>query len=391
MGTKASFATPSSEKSRDVSLYFHIPFCSKKCPYCHFFVLPDKNSFKEQFLASIAHEWKLRLPQLAGKRIVSIYFGGGTPSRLSPQQLHSILGPVLNSGLEIDPNCEITLEANPEDASLSLLSDFRSIGVNRLSLGIQSLDDEQLHVLERQHSSQKGIDAIMAAERAGFNNISIDLMYDLPHQSMASWKSTLDRLNQLPITHLSLYNLTFEPHTGFFKRKKELTPHLPNDEQSLRLLQEAIDAIENAGLDRYEISAFARPGMYSRHNTGYWTARSFLGFGPSAFSYWDGKRFRNIAHLNRYAEALASGTFPIDFEEQLPYPQSLYELLAVRIRLKEGIDIALFEKSHGTLPKEFYKRLQSLEERGWLKRSGEVCSLTDAGMLFYDSVATELI
>ncbi|MBS0652546.1 MAG: radical SAM family heme chaperone HemW [Verrucomicrobia bacterium] len=380
-----------SENLQDVSLYFHVPFCSKKCPYCHFFVLPDKDFFKEQFLASIAQEWKLRLPQLIGKRIVSIYFGGGTPSRLSPQQLLSILGPVLNSGVEIDPNCEITLEANPEDASLSLLSDFRSLGVNRLSLGIQSLDDGQLHVLERQHSSQRGIDAIMAAERAGFNNISIDLMYDLPHQTLASWKSTLDRLKQLPITHLSLYNLTFEPHTGFFKRKKELTPHLPNDEQSLRLLQEAIEAIENAGLDRYEISAFARPGMHSRHNTGYWTARPFLGFGPSAFSYWEGKRFRNIAHLNRYAEALANGAFPIDFEERLAYPQSLYELLAVRIRLKEGVDMALFEKSHGTLPKEFVDRLQSLEERGWLKRAGEVCSLTDAGMLFYDSVATELI
>ncbi len=381
----------SSENSRDVSLYFHVPFCSKKCPYCHFFVLPDKDLFKEQFLAAIALEWKQRLPQLVGKRIVSIYFGGGTPSRLSPHQLHSILGQVLTCGLDIAPNCEITLEANPEDATLSLLSDFRSLGFNRLSLGVQSLDDKQLHVLERQHSSQKGIDAILAAERAGFHNISIDLMYDLPHQTLASWKLTLDHLRQLPINHLSLYNLTFEPHTIFFKRKKKLMPHLPNDEQSLNLLQEAIDAIERAGLDRYEISAFARPGMHSRHNTGYWTARPFIGFGPSAFSYWKGERFKNIAHLNRYSEALSKGTFPIDFEEKLSYPHSLYELLAVRIRLKEGVDISLFQNTHGALPKEFFNHMQTLEQRGWIKSSAEVCSLTEEGMLFYDSVAAELI
>ncbi|MBS0651131.1 MAG: radical SAM family heme chaperone HemW [Verrucomicrobia bacterium] len=379
------------DNSREASLYFHIPFCSKKCPYCHFFVLPDKPALKDQFLASIAREWKQRLPQLEGKRIVSIYFGGGTPSRLSSEQLQFILDLVFSSGLEIDPACEITMEANPEDASLPHLRGFRSLGINRLSLGIQSLDDQQLHLLDRQHSSQKGVDAILNAQMAGFQNISIDLMYDLPHQTLASWKGTLDQLSQLPITHLSLYNLTFEPHTGFFKRKKELTPHLPNDEESLHLLQEAIDAIEKAGLDRYEISAFARPGMHSRHNTGYWTARSFLGFGPSAFSYWEGKRFRNIAHLNRYSEMLEKGAFPIDFEEELAYPQNLYELFAVQLRLKQGVDLSLFQRMHGSLPNSFFHCLERLEEREWVKKSGEICSLTDAGMLFYDSVAVEMI
>ena len=397
-----------SDNPRDVSLYFHIPFCSKKCPYCHFFVLPDKTSFKEQFLQSIALEWKLRLPQLAGKKIVSIYFGGGTPSRLSPEQLATLLTPVLTSGLEIDPRCEITLEANPEDVTETLLSDYRRIGINRLSLGIQSLDDAQLNILDRQHSAQKGIDAILSAEQAGFKNISIDLMYDIPHQDLSVWLSTLRRLSQLPITHLSLYNLTFEPHTVFFKRKQELTPHLPTDEQSLKLLQEAIHAIESVGLNRYEISAFARPGMHSRHNTGYWTGRPFLGFGPSAFSYWEGKRFRNIAHLNRYTTSL-NGAFPIDFEERLAYPHDLAELFAIRLRLKEGIDLAFFEQSHGAIPHEFRQRLDHLAQKGWLyretavpagqgrgqrtghERESGVYSLTPEGMLFYDSVAIELI
>lgn len=381
----------SSKTLLEASLYFHIPFCSKKCPYCHFFVLPDKRAFKDQFLASLAIEWKKRLPQLQGKRIVSVYFGGGTPSRLSPDQLHAILGPVLSSGLEIDPGCEITMEVNPEDASLPLLRDFFSLGINRLSLGIQSLEDEQLRLLERQHSSQRGIDAIVSAQTAGFQNISIDLMYDLPHQTLAGWKRTLNKLSQLPITHLSLYNLTFEPHTCFFKRKKELTPYLPNDEQSLQMLQEAIDAIEAAGLQRYEISAFSRPGMQSLHNTGYWTSRPFFGLGPSAFSYWEGKRFKNIANLNRYTEALAKEEFPIDFVEQLPYPQNLYELFAVQIRLKQGVDLSVFQRLHGPLPKAFLHRLRHLEEKGWVKRYGEICALTDAGMLFYDSAAAEMI
>lgn len=378
----------------DVSLYFHIPFCSKKCPYCHFFVLPDKDSFKEQFLASIALEWKLRLPQLRGKKIVSIYFGGGTPSRLSPEQLQTLLSLVLSSGLEIDPHCEITLELNPEDAAPSLLSAYAAMGINRLSLGIQSLNDAQLAVLDRQHSAQKGIEAVLMAERAGISNISIDLMYDIPHQDFSGWQSTLDQLTRLPITHLSLYNLTFEPHTVFFKRKQELTPHLPTDEESLQLLHKAIDAIESIGLQRYEISAFARPGKHSRHNTGYWTGRPFLGFGPSAFSYWEGERFRNIAHLNRYSESLAKGGSPVDFQEKLPYPANLAELLAIRLRLKEGVEIPHFERSHGTLPSQLISRLNTLQLKGWLSSNTEGASfyaLTQEGMLFYDSVATELI
>ncbi len=378
----------------DVSLYFHIPFCSKKCPYCHFFVLPDKDSFKEQFLASIALEWKLRLPQLRGKKIVSIYFGGGTPSRLSPSQLETLLSLVLSSGLEIDPHCEITLELNPEDATPGLLSAYAAMGINRLSLGIQSLNDAQLAVLDRQHSAQKGVEAVLMAERAGIHNISIDLMYDIPHQDFSGWQSTLDQLNRLPITHLSLYNLTFEPHTVFFKRKQELTPHLPTDEESLQLLHKAIDAIESIGLQRYEISAFAHPGKHSRHNTGYWTGRPFLGFGPSAFSYWEGERFRNIAHLNRYSESLAKGGFPVDFQEKLPYPANLAELLAIRLRLKEGVEIPHFERSHGTLPSQLISRLNTLQLKGWLSSNTEGASLhalTQEGMLFYDSVATELI
>ncbi len=383
--------TWASENPRDVSLYFHIPFCSKKCDYCHFFVLPDKQPLKEQFLFALATEWKMRLPQLDGKRIVSIYFGGGTPSRLDPIHLQTILDTIFASGLDIAADCEITIEANPEDATLPLMRQYHSMGINRISLGIQSLDDSQLGILSRQHSAQKGISAILQAYEAGIENISIDLMYDLPHQSLESWQRTLQRLQALPITHLSLYNLTFEPHTVFFKRKKELTPHLPTQEQSLELLQGAILAIEALGLKRYEISAFARPEKQSRHNTGYWTGRPFLGFGPSAFSYWEGRRFSNVSNLSRYSQSLIDGAFPIDFEEQLSYPQNLTELFAVRIRLNEGVDLKQFEKCHGALPEGYASILQRLLEKGWTRQNEGVYALTEEGMLFYDSVAAELI
>lgn len=378
-------------RGKEVSLYFHIPFCSKKCPYCHFFVLPDKTSFKEAFLKGIALEWAMRRSSLEGKEIVSIYFGGGTPSRLSPQQLEEVLGLVRKSGVSIAEDCEITLEANPEDVSEPLMRAFSALGINRVSLGIQSLEMGQLALLERQHDAFQGIKAIEQTSRAGISNISIDLMYDLPRQSLESWKRTLSYLKQLPIQHLSLYNLVIEPHTVFFKRRQELIPQLPQEEESLSLLEEALSAIEEAGLCRYEISAFARPGYTSRHNTGYWIGRPFLGFGPSAFSYWEGKRFSNVAHLNRYLEALERGESPVDFEEQLTYPHNVLELFAVQLRLIQGVDLQLFQSAHGSFPKSLFTCLEKLAEFQWVKWNSSHCALTPLGMRFYDSVGVELI
>ena len=275
-------------------------------------------------------EWRRRLPQLLGKRIVSIYFGGGTPT-LFCEGIAEILQ--WTRELEIASDCEITVEGNPDEVTEPLLQILLQAGVNRLSLGVQSLDDSSLQVLERRHSAQKAKAAIFEASRSGFQNISIDLMFDLPGQTEQSWQETLNQAATLPITHLSLYNLTLEPHTVFFKKKSLLEPLIPKPETSLQLLERAIASIEQMGLLRYEISAFAKPGKESRHNMGYWTARPFLGLGPSAFSYWEKKRFRNIANIQRYARSLKEGTSPIDFEEELLYPDSANELLAVQLRL----------------------------------------------------------
>jgi oxygen-independent coproporphyrinogen-3 oxidase len=245
--------------------------------------------------------------------------------------------------------------------------------------------------LGRNHSAKKALYAIEQTALAGINNISIDLMYDLPDQTIASFERTLNQIEGLPITHLSLYNLTFEPHTAFFKRQKALAPLLPSPEASYAMLDLACARLPQMGLHRYEISAFAKEGFHSIHNSGYWTARPFLGFGPSAFSYFEGKRFRNVSHLNRYAKALQSGLSPIDFEEQLSYPDNLHELLAVELRLLKGVDLSRFEQRHAPLPATTKALLDELKQKGWLLQENGQIRLTAQGRLFYDSVASSII
>lgn len=362
----------------DLSLYFHLPFCRRKCPYCHFFVLPQSHASQRVLLAALRQEWELLSRRCENRRIVSVYFGGGTPFLMGPEAIRQIL-----SWIDPSPGCEITLEANPEDVTLEAMHSFFEAGINRVSLGVQSLDDTLLKTLGRHHTAQKAIDAIDTTHKAGITNITIDLMYDIPSQTLSSWKKTLDQLSSLPITHLSLYNLTIEPQTIFYKRRSILTPLLPSSEESLKMLQTAIKKLERIGLSRYEISAFARPGYLALHNTGYWVGRPFLGFGPSAFSYWDGERYRNVCDLKKYAAALQEGLSPVDFQEKLSPQRLLHEGLAVQLRLLAGVDVREFP-----VRSDLYETLVS---RGWLKLSGYRAHLTPQGLLFYDSVAEEIV
>jgi oxygen-independent coproporphyrinogen-3 oxidase len=351
-------------------------------------VLPDQEHLKKRFLEALFLEWEQQLPKLQGMEIASIYFGGGTPSLLGPKAIGTILGWV-QSSLRLSPQCEITLEANPEEGAS--LSTFQSSGINRMSLGVQALDDSILHTLGRNHSEKDISKTLQAIYLSGIQNLSIDLMYEVPNQTLMSWKQTLKKVQNLPISHVSLYNLTFEPQTIFFKKKAELAPLLPSPEECLEFLSLIVPALQEMGLKRYEISAFAKDGFASCHNLGYWTARPFLGFGPSAFSYWEGKRFRNIPHLTRYAESLEKGESPVDFEEKLPFPQNLLELLAVELRLVRGVCLKDFQAKHGNLPEKTEKDLSCLIEKGWLHKKNDHINLTEKGLLFYDSVASEII
>ena len=326
-------------------------------------------------------EW---LPKISQKELVSIYFGGGTPSLLGSENISKILRQI---PYRLD-DIEITLEANPENITKDLMRAYRDTGINRVSLGIQAFDDGLLNGLGRVHHAKKGQDAIMLTAEAGIENISIDLMYDLPGQTVKAWENTLNITQQLPISHLSLYNLVIEPHTVFYKKRQTLRPSLPSEEHSLQMYELAVQKLEEIGLKRYEISAF---GRLSQHNTGYWTGRPFLGFGPSAFSYWEGKRFRNVANLNRYIESLKQRKSPVDFEESLAHEAKQRELLAINLRLVSGVDLDLFQKNHGQLSHETHKILKDLEQNGYLTNANSTYALTSKGILFYDTVASEIV
>ncbi len=364
-------------------LYIHIPFCTKKCDYCHFYVIPDKEPYKQQLVEGLKLEWQSYWPMIADKQIESVYFGGGTPSLIGPGPIQDILSWIPN----LAPDAEITLEANPENATVKLMQDYANAGINRVSIGVQTLDDSLLKKLGRLHDGARAKEAVRNTAEAGIENISIDLMYDLPQQTLEIWEGTLDEVVKLPITHLSLYNLTIEPHTPFYKHRKQIESQVPDAETSLQMYETAIEKLTQAGLAQYEISAFAKEGCQSRHNVGYWTARPFLGLGPSAFSYWEGQRFRNVAHLNKYHAALIAGNSPVDFKEALDPKSRVRELLAIRIRLVEGIDL----KDFPDLDVEGEEILQRLAHEGFLERSGTRFRLTRRGILFYDTVAVELI
>ncbi len=377
----------------DVSIYVHIPFCTKKCPFCNFYVVPDHIRYHEPLLQALLREWRMRLPQLQGKRVRSLYFGGGTPTKLPLEAFASIFQEIEQAKLLFSPQCEITLEANPEDLTLDLLKQYKLLGINRLSIGAQSFVQKELVVLGRSHDVDTSLRAFDWAHVAGFDNISLDLMLELPLQTQESLKKTLSTLQNIKIHHLSLYNLIFEPHTVFGKKREEMAPLLPSEEEKLALLEEAVTSIQSLGLMRYEISAFARPGHASVHNTGYWRGRPFLGLGPSAFSYWEHRRFSNIAHLQRYISFLAAGKLPVSFEESLSLERRQRELFVIQLRLLEGVSQSQFEAKHGPLDPTFTKELESQQKMGLLYFEDTTRSwiLTKKGILFYDSLASELI
>lgn len=369
----------------EASLYIHIPFCTRKCPYCHFYVKRFAQEQVNLYLQALKKEWSLRAPLMEGFSLVSLYLGGGTPSLLSVEEIGEILEEVRRR-VSLADEAEITLEANPEYLDALKLQRLRALGINRLSIGVQSFEEHELSILGRTHDRRKSIEVVEAAKGAGFENLSIDLMMEVPEQTEASFERSVKQALHLPITHLSLYNLTFEPQTAFYAQRRQLKAKVASDEQSVRLLNRCCELLEEGGFKRYEISAFALEGYEAVHNRGYWEGRPFLGLGPSAFSHWGGERFRNIPDLRAYAERLEAGVLPIDFSEKLPLTGRLKEQLAIRLRLFEPIDLRNWQ-----LPKETLESLHELKEQGLLSIEGDQAALSARGRLFYDTVAEELI
>lgn len=365
------------------SLYFHVPFCLRKCPYCHFYsVYPTKERIS-LFVEALIKE--LKTLKIDPAQILSVYFGGGTPSLMGEEGLEKILH-ILN----VKTGAEITLELNPINVTDSAIIFYKKIGINRISLGVQSFQDTDLKEIERLHSSQMAIDAILTIYRNEIKNISIDLMYDIPGQTKEHFESSLEIALKLPITHLSLYNLTIEENTPFYKKKQAILSRTMKNGESFKLLKSALFKLSKAGFKRYEISAFAKENLRSIHNIGYWTGREFIGLGPSAFSYQNGVRYKNVSNLDRYIQKIQQDQSPIDFKESLPLNKKIKELLAVQLRMIEGLDWDLFQRQNGKITKSLELEINLLVEEGFLEKTSRL-KLTKKGLAFYDLVAERII
>jgi putative oxygen-independent coproporphyrinogen III oxidase len=331
--------------------YIHIPYCRQACIYCNFY-FSTVTKTKDAFLQALAHEIKHKTNYLAGETVETIYFGGGTPSILETGEIKNILN-LIKENYKVIAFPEITLEANPDDLSPEVLQKLKKAGINRLSIGIQSFHEEDIIFLNRAHSAAQSIKCIEDAKKAGFENITIDLIYGIPGQTDEKWLKNLDILRELDIPHFSAYALTVEPKTqlDYLIQKQKLTP--VDDEQTSRHFHLLIQWAEANNYIHYEISNFCREGMYSRHNTAYWQGTKYIGAGPSAHSFDLQSRQWNVANNSRYIKNILEGTEYFE-KEILTATQKYNEYLMTSLRTLQGCDLLFIEKNFG---KEFLEVL----------------------------------
>ncbi len=367
-----------------LGLYLHIPFCLKKCAYCDFCSYPDRLDKREEYVSAILRRLAEKKPLLPERLVSSVYLGGGTPTLLAPSQLRTLFSG-LREAVSIAPDAEITCEVNPRTADRETFSQLLSFGVNRLSIGVQSFSDRELTALGRLHTAAEAEDCVLAAQSAGFQNISLDLMYGIPEETLASFRHSLSRALALGIPHLSLYSLKIEEGTPFAKKRETLA--LPSEEETEAMLAYAEESLGRAGLWRYEISNYARPGFESRHNLLYWRGEEYLGLGPSAYSYLGGFRFGT----GRDLDAFLSRTPLADIDRTEITPEEREEeAILLRLRLGEGISFALYRRLFGRdFPSFFAPVLQRLAP--FLRLEDGRVSLNSRGMQVSNSVIVEFL
>lgn len=370
-------------------LYIHIPFCHQRCHFCAFYLVIHQARAAEEFLSSLLTEMRLygdRHP-FGPELLDSIYFGGGTPTTLSPLQLTTILSAAKNSfGLAHD--AEVTIEAHPESVTLDGLRQLRDIGFTRISFGAESMNQEELDLVGRPGSVLNNAQVVAAAREAGFTDINLDLMYGLPGQTIESWVTSLQHTIDLAPTHLSCYALTVEEGTRLQTAIQRGTAPAPDDALQNDMEGLAEHQLDQAGYGRYEISNYCRPGFASRHNRLHWTGGQYLGLGPSAQSYVGGRRFGNVSDLIAYNRALRDGNLPVVESEQLTRAEDCCERLVFGLRMTEGI--SLQDKEVLTFP-GFTGKIHELIVDDLLERQGERIRLTARGRRYADSVAVTLL
>jgi len=371
-------------------IYIHIPFCKSRCHYCDFYSTV-KLTYIDDFVAALMTELRLRQNAWANKKIETIYFGGGTPSLLSGVQIKMILDNIAHF-FDIDNDCEITLEANPENLTVKYLNQLKQTPINRISLGIQSFNDDVLKLLNRSHNASKAIYRIEQLQSSGLTNISVDLIYGIPGLSFLEWENTLFQFLNLKVPHLSAYHLTFEEKTVFGHLLKNNKINPVDESQSFAQYNLLCQMINAQGFEHYEISNFAKQGKFSRHNSNYWNSTPYLGLGPAAHSFDGHTRQWNEANVFKYINHLESGKLPSQEKEVLTPVDKFNDYIVTRLRTKDGINLdeikrnfpQFFEITKQNI--EHYRKMQALftcdEKR---------CKLTEKGFFVSDSIMTDFI
>lgn len=377
-----------SPTSRSLGLYIHVPFCVERCPFCSFNTAPLESGAMTRYLAALHRELALlaTLPWAAEITLATVFLGGGTPSLLAPAELADLLAG-LGARFEIAPDAEITVEANPEGLSRDKLAAYREAGVNRLSLGVQSLDDALLVRLGRLHSAAQAQAAFEAARAAGFANVSVDLMYGLPDLDASRWARTVAEVLSWEPEHVSTYGLTLDAGSLWGAAG---VAGLPAEDVTIAQYWTMAHAAARHGFEHYEVSNYAQPGHRSRHNQIYWRAAEYLAAGPGACGFVGDVRYGNARPVPRYCAMLEDDTLPLETSERLDARQRLGERLMLGLRTADGVPaVWLDERAQGD--RTLQDRLVAWEDRALLRRQDGRVALTEAGFLLSDALFVELL
>jgi len=369
-------------------IYIHIPFCKQACYYCDFHFSTNQNSI-DQLVTAINQELLIRKNYLEGETIETIYFGGGTPSLLNNYQLDLIFS-TIDKNFSVESNAEITLEANPDDLTNKKLSALASSPINRLSIGIQSFEDEVLTYLNRAHNGKEAGQCVENARNLGFDNISLDLIYAIPGRDDNKWLKDLKKGLDFEPNHISSYCLTIEEKTVFGRWKDRGKLQTVDDEHAAKQFEILIKTLSENNYDQYEVSNFCKPGFESRHNSSYWRQEKYLGVGPSAHSYNKINRQFNISHNKKYLDALAADKIPYTLDK-LSKEDHINDYLLTTLRTKWGADLLKLNEDYDfDLINENKKYIEFLIEGNKAIQTGDQLILTKEGFLFADEIASNL-
>ena len=370
-------------------IYIHTPFCKRRCIYCDFFSTTQSEK-KPAYVHALCQELDMRKDYLEGEDIETIYLGGGTPSQLSQEELEEIFSTLYNI-YKVKDDAEITLEANPDDLTPEYVHMLRTLPINRISMGIQTFQEETLKLLHRRHTAQQATEAFQRCREAGFQNISIDLMYGLPGETLDSWKEDLQQAIALRPEHISAYHLIYEEGTTLWKLKEQHQVEEADEDLSVTLFRTLIDELTRAGYEHYEISNFCMPELHSRHNSSYWTGKKYLGCGPSAHSFNGTSRQWNVASLDKYIHAIQQGKLDYEIEELDIYTR-YNDFVITTIRTHWGMSLSQLRSTYG---KELYRYCLRMAkphlEQGVLEMKEDTLKLTKEGIFISDGIMSDLL